>query len=165
MNDIANEHSSAPGGSVGGTVTVTDSPDPSVAEHVRRYLATGGASGYMEGGSTNLVLTTVGRRTGLRRRTGLFFGRDGDRLVLVASGATFGHLEPPHWYRNLVAEPEAEAQVLAERFRVRAREVRGEEYRRLWHMMAEASPVYHRHAETARHHIPVLVLERVEEQR
>lgn len=165
MNDDTHDNTHENSDRPGAATTVTDSPDPSVAEHVRRYLATGGADGYMEGGSTNLVLTTVGRRTGLRRRTGLFFGRDGDHLVLVGSGATFGHPEPPHWYRNLVATPEAEVQVLAERFRVRAREVHGEEYRRLWRMMAEESPVYHRHAATTRHHIPLLVLERVEEER
>ena len=51
-----------------------DSPDPSVAEHVRRYIATGGASGYLEGGTTNLVLTHRGRTSGRLYRTGLFFG-------------------------------------------------------------------------------------------
>lgn len=56
--------------------TLTDSPDRSVAEHVRRYLETAGEDGYMEGGMTNLVLTTVGRRTGRLRRTGLFFTED-----------------------------------------------------------------------------------------
>ncbi|WP_446222834.1 hypothetical protein ACTWPB_24195 [Nocardia sp. IBHARD005] len=45
------------------THTVTDSPDRSVTDHVRRYLATDGRDGFLEGGTTNLVLTTIGRRT------------------------------------------------------------------------------------------------------
>ncbi|MFD3460246.1 hypothetical protein ACFWVM_11080 [Nocardia fluminea] len=35
------------------THTVTDSPDPSVTDHVRRYLATDGRDGFLEGGTTN----------------------------------------------------------------------------------------------------------------
>ncbi|MGS2804979.1 hypothetical protein [Nocardia sp. MW-W600-9] len=61
------------------TNTVTDSPEPSVTDHVRRYLAIDGRDGYREGGTTDLVLTTLGPRTGL------FLGRDGDRLVLDRS--------------------------------------------------------------------------------
>lgn len=143
--------------------TVTDSPDPSVTGHVRRYLDSDGEDGYLEGGTTNLVITTVGRSSGVRRRTGLFFGRDGDRYVLVASGAVPGRPEPPNWYRNLMATPEAEIQVRAERFRVRAREARGPEYQRLWRLMADRAPVYHRYARLAERTIPVVVLERTGE--
>ncbi|MFD6396171.1 nitroreductase/quinone reductase family protein [Nocardia sp. NPDC060249] len=146
------------------THTVTDSPDPSVTDHVRRYLATDGRDGFLEGGTTNLVLTTVGRRTGVRRRTGLFFGRDGDRLVLVASGSAAGRAEFPQWYRNLRATPEAEVQVEADRFRVRARVAEGTEYQRLWEQMRRQAPVYGHYARLAVRPIPVVVLERVEEQ-
>ncbi|MFE3459513.1 nitroreductase/quinone reductase family protein [Nocardiopsis aegyptia] len=138
---------------------VTDSPDPSVTDHVRRYLATDGEDGYLEGGTTNLVLTTVGRRTGLRRRTGVFFGRDGDRYVLVASGSVPGAPTPPHWYRNLLAHPEAHVQVRAERLTVRAREVHGKEYERLWRKMTHEAPVYHHYARRTRYGIPIVVLE------
>ncbi|WKG07267.1 hypothetical protein QX204_19355 [Nocardia sp. PE-7] len=48
------------------THTVTDSPDPSVTDRGRRYLATDGRDGPREGGTTDhLVLTTLGRRTGV----------------------------------------------------------------------------------------------------
>ncbi|MGW5922086.1 nitroreductase/quinone reductase family protein [Nocardia fluminea] len=146
------------------THTVTDSPDPSVTDHVRRYLATDGRDGFGEGGTTNLVLTTIGRRTGVRRRTGLFFGRDGDRLVLVASGSVPGRAELPQWYRNLLATPEARVQVKADRFRVRARVAEGTEYQRLWELMLTQTPVYGHYARSAVRPIPVVVLELVEEQ-
>ncbi|WP_245642567.1 DUF6196 family protein [Nonomuraea candida] len=71
-----------------------DSPDPSVAEHVRRYLATDGRDGYLEGGVTNLVLTVKGRKLGRWLRTGLFFGEDDGRYVLVASGSAITHTHP-----------------------------------------------------------------------
>ncbi|MFE5474642.1 hypothetical protein ACFQ9R_02970 [Nocardia sp. NPDC056541] len=48
------------------THTVTDSPDPPVTDHVRRYLATDGRAGFLDGGTTDFVLTTVGRRAGVR---------------------------------------------------------------------------------------------------
>ncbi len=66
---------------------VTDSPDRSVAEHLRRYLATDGRDGYLEGGVPNLVLTVTGRTSGRRHRTGLFFGTDGERFAATARTA------------------------------------------------------------------------------
>ncbi|MFE7455895.1 nitroreductase family deazaflavin-dependent oxidoreductase [Streptomyces sp. NPDC057554] len=139
---------------------VFDSPDPSVAEHVRRYLATDGASGHMEGGSPNLVLTYRGRKSGKRYRTGLFYGVDGDRYVLVASGSAITHTHPL-WYLNLVATPEADVQVRGEHFAVRARTAQGEERERLWRLMTGLAPVYLTYEERTRRTIPVVVLERV----
>ncbi|MBF6416316.1 nitroreductase family deazaflavin-dependent oxidoreductase [Nocardia cyriacigeorgica] len=139
--------------------TVHDSPDPSVAEHVRRYLTTNGASGYREGGVTNLVLTHRGRKTGKLHRTGLFYGEDGDRYILVASGSSITHTHP-QWYRNLVANPHVEVQILAERFTAIARTAEGAERERLWKLMTELAPVYHSYAARSRRVIPVVVLER-----
>ncbi|GAB2631589.1 nitroreductase family deazaflavin-dependent oxidoreductase [Nocardia goodfellowii] len=141
--------------------TVHDSPDPLVAEHVRRYLATDGASGYREGGVTNLVLTHRGRKTGKLHRTGLFYGRDDDRYILIASGSSITHTHP-QWYLNLMANPEAEVQILAERFTVRARGAEGAERQRLWGLMTELAPVYHTYEARSRRVIPVVVLERGE---
>jgi len=138
---------------------VSDSPDRSVAEHVARYLATDGRDGYLEGGVPNLVLTTVGRRTGALRRTALFFGEDDGRYVLVASGSAVGS-GYPGWYLNVVADPEVHVQVRAERFVAGARTVTGPERARLWRLMTELAPVYHRYAAAAAHEIPVVVLER-----
>jgi len=65
-----------------------------VAEHVRRYLDTGGASGHLEAGVTNLLLTHRGRKTGRLHRTALFYGRDGGSHVLVASGSVITATHP-----------------------------------------------------------------------
>ncbi|MFP3992298.1 nitroreductase family deazaflavin-dependent oxidoreductase [Streptomyces sp. E11-3] len=137
-----------------------DSPDGSVAEHVRRYIATNGQSGYMEGGCTNLVLTYQGRKSGKLYRTGLFFGEDGDRYVLVASGSAITHTHP-NWYLNVMANPEVQVQILAEKFAVRAYTAEGEERERLWKLMTERAPIYHQYEARTRRTIPVVVLERV----
>jgi deazaflavin-dependent oxidoreductase (nitroreductase family) len=138
---------------------VTDSPDRSVAEHVERYLATDGWDGYLEGGVPNLVLTTVGRRSGTPRRTAVFFGKDADRYVLVASGSavTARH---PQWYLNLQAQPEVQVQVRAEKFLARAETATGPERERLWGVMTTLAPVYHRYEALTPREIPVVVLTR-----
>ncbi|MFI7640706.1 nitroreductase/quinone reductase family protein [Nonomuraea sp. NPDC049400] len=137
-----------------------DSPDSSVAEHVRRYLATDGRDGYLEGGVTNLVLTVKGRKSGRWLRTGLFFGADDGRYVLVASGSAITHTHPS-WYLNVVANPEVGVQILGERFTARARTAEGPERERLWRVMTELAPVYRTYEVRSRRQIPVVVLERI----
>ncbi|WP_116946994.1 nitroreductase/quinone reductase family protein [Jiangella endophytica] len=139
---------------------VVDSPDRSVAEHVRRYLATDGRDGYLEGGVPNLVLTVTGRTSGRRFRTGLFYGTDGDRYVLVASGSAFGTATPPSWYRNLVVNPLVEVQIRGERFTATARTAAGAERERLWDLMTGLAPEFHAYAARSPRTIPVVVLER-----
>ncbi|GII96380.1 nitroreductase/quinone reductase family protein [Sinosporangium siamense] len=139
---------------------VADSPAPSVAEHVRRYIATDGRDGYMEGGMTNLVLTAKCRKSGRWLRTGLFFGEDDGRYVLVASGSAITHTHPG-WYRNVVANPEVRVQIVGERFLARARTAEGCEWERLWRMMKRLAPIYLTYEARARREIPIVVLERL----
>src|SRR5690242_13585059 len=111
------------------------------AEHVRRYRETDGEVGHIwKEGATVLLLTTTGRRTGKAHTFPLIYGLDGDTPVVVASkGGAPSH---PGWYRNLKAHPEAEVQILGERFRVRARDAEGDERERLWRLMNEIWPHY-----------------------
>ncbi|MEV2253830.1 nitroreductase/quinone reductase family protein [Streptomyces sp. NPDC050147] len=139
---------------------VIESPDPSVAEHVRRYVATDGASGHREGGMTNLVLTHRGRKTGRHYRTGLFYGQDAGRYILVASGSDITHTHP-QWYLNLAADPEVQVQILADRFAARARTAEGAERERLWRLMTELAPVYRTYEAKSRRTIPVVILDRI----
>jgi deazaflavin-dependent oxidoreductase (nitroreductase family) len=60
-------------------------------------------------GMPALMLRTTGRRSGLRRTNALVYGKDGDRLLVVASNG--GHRKPPAWLLNLEADPEVEVQV------------------------------------------------------
>ena len=66
-------------------------------EHVRRYLETDGEEGHdWRKGSSILLLTTTGRRSGEERTAALIYGRSGDDYLVVASdGGAPGH---PGWY-------------------------------------------------------------------
>ena len=129
-------------------------------DHVRSYLETDGEIGYRwKEDAPIAILFTTGRSTGEQRAAPLIFGRDGDNVVLIASQG--GAPEHPGWYRNLRKNPEAEIQVMADRWRVRARDAEGEERERLWKMMAEIWPHYDEYVTRTDRKIPVVVLERV----
>ena len=129
------------------------------AEHLRRYLATNGEEGFIEGsGMPSLILTTTGRRSGKPYSTPLYFGEDNGRYILVGSYA--GSDRHPKWYLNLVANPSVEVQVRGERFAARARTAGPEEKPRLWRMMAERFPRYEEYRQATEREIPVVILER-----
>ncbi|MFI1193736.1 nitroreductase family deazaflavin-dependent oxidoreductase [Micromonospora sp. NPDC020750] len=138
--------------------TFEESPVGWVAEHVRRYVATDGAEGATYHGYDALLVTTRGRRSGTLRRTALYYGRDGDRVVLVASNG--GAAAHPNWYLNLAADPEVEVQIGAERFRGRARTVSGVERSRLFELMTKVFPRYAGYQRDTDREIPVVVIER-----
>lgn len=127
--------------------------------HVRRYRETGGAVGHdWKEGSTVLLLTTRGRRSGKPTTTPLIYARDGDRYVIVASKG--GAPEHPGWYRNLVRDPDVEVQVRDEVFSARARTAQGEERERLWRAATAVWPHYDEYTQRTTREIPVVVLER-----
>jgi len=129
-------------------------------EHVRRYRETDGEVGHLwREGSTVLLLTTTGRRSGQETTTPLIYGLDGGNPVIVASRG--GAPEHPGWYRNLVQTPEVGVQILGDVFRARARDAEGEERARLWDLMNGIWPHYAEYAEKTDREIPVVVLERI----
>ncbi len=129
------------------------------AEHVRRYRETGGEVGHLwKEGSTVLLLTTTGRKSGEPRTTPLIYTKDGDRYVIVASKG--GAPDDPGWYKNLSRDPDVELQVLDEVFPARATTAEGEERERLWAKMNGVWPHYAEYAEKTDRRIPVVVLER-----
>ena len=129
-------------------------------EHVERYQETDGAEGHeWREGSTVLLLTTRGRKTGQKTTTPLIYDLDGDNPVIVASKG--GAPEHPGWYRNILKTPEVEVQIKGEKFRARARTAEGEERERLWRLMNEMWPHYAEYQEKTHREIPVVVLERI----
>jgi deazaflavin-dependent oxidoreductase (nitroreductase family) len=125
-------------------------------EHVRRYRETGGEVGYLWNGVPTLLLTTMGRRTGMERTTPLIFGRDGDDHLVVASMG--GAPRQPAWYLNLNADAAATIQVKAERIPVAARTASAEEKPRLWRIMCGIWPNYDAYQARTERDIPVVVL-------
>lgn len=127
-------------------------------EHVDRYVATDGEEGHDWQGTTVLILTTKGRRSGEQRSTPLIYGSHGDDHVVVASKG--GADEPPAWYLNLEADPEITVQVKGDRFPARARTATAEEKPELWRMMTGQWPAYDEYQTKTDREIPVVVLER-----
>ena len=128
------------------------------AEHVRVYRETEGARGYRWRGTTILLLTTTGRRSGERRTTPLIHRSDGDRYVVIASNG--GSVEHPDWYQNLTADPDVEVQVKAETFPAAVTTATGEERTRFWKLMTEDWPAYDDYQSRTDREIPVVVLSR-----
>jgi deazaflavin-dependent oxidoreductase (nitroreductase family) len=136
---------------------VTDSPVDLVAEHTQRYLDSGGEDGHeWRPGVPTLLLTTTGRKSGVKRRTALIYGRDNADYVIVASKG--GSDEQPAWYLNLEANPEAEIQVLDTVLPAVARTAVGEERERLWALMRQIWPAYDEYQTRTDREIPVVVL-------
>ena len=128
-------------------------------EHVRRYEETDGAEGHEWQGTTTLILTTTGRKSGKERRNPLIYQKFGGDYLVVASNG--GADEPPDWYLNLTANPEVRVQVKGDKFSARARTATPEEKPEMWRVMAEVWPAYNDYQQKTDREIPVVVLERV----
>lgn len=127
-------------------------------EHVERYQETDGAVGHDWEGTTTLLLTTIGRKTGKRHTTPLIYRKQGDAYTVIASKG--GDDDPPQWYVNLQANPKVEVQVLGDRFGARAHTATPEEKPAMWRAMAETWPAYDDYQRKTDRVIPVVVLER-----
>ena len=122
-------------------------------------MESGGKDGHIWEGVTTLLLTTRGRRSGEPRTTPLIYGRDGDRYLVVASRG--GAPEHPGWYQNLAAHPEIQVQVMADRFKARARTATSAERPALWKTMAAIWPAYDEYQARTAREIPVVIIERI----
>jgi deazaflavin-dependent oxidoreductase (nitroreductase family) len=128
------------------------------AAHVARYRETGGEHGHNWKGTTTLLLTTTGRRSGEQHTTPLIYQPYGDDYLIVASKG--GAPEPPAWYLNLQKQPEVELQVKDEVFRARARTATADEKPDMWRTMVATWPAYDEYQTKTDRPIPVVVLER-----
>jgi len=72
-----------------------------------------------------MLLTTVGRKSGKGRTTGVSFMPLGDRLIVFSGWGTSSN-----WYRNVLANPEVEVQVGRRKVKATARLVSDPEQRR-----------------------------------
>ena len=138
-----------------------------IDDHLRRYVESDGKDGHMwdstpvggPGPIPTLLLTTTGRRSGKPIVMPLIYGEaDGNCVVVASKGGAPQH---PGWYLNLAAQPQVEVQVLAKRFRAKARTSTGTERARLWEKMATIYPPYNDYQKKTEREIPVVVLEPV----
>jgi deazaflavin-dependent oxidoreductase (nitroreductase family) len=128
------------------------------AEHVQRYRETGGQEGHDWEGTTTLILTTTGRKSGEQRSTPLIYREVGDgRYAVVASN---GGGDEPQWYLNIVEMPEVTVQVWDDEFVAQARVADAAEKPELWKALVATWPAYDEYQAKATREIPVVVLER-----
>jgi deazaflavin-dependent oxidoreductase (nitroreductase family) len=121
--------------------------------HVSLYRLTGGKVG---GGEHMLILTTTGRKSGVERDTPLFFFRDGEHFVIIASAG--GAAKHPTWWLNLRSNPQARIQIGANVIPVAAVEAEGEERQRLWSIVAEHYTNFVAYQKRTAREIPLIVL-------
>ncbi|GAA1592701.1 nitroreductase family deazaflavin-dependent oxidoreductase [Kribbella sancticallisti] len=129
-------------------------------EHVKRYEETDGAEGYLFGplDAEILILTTVGRKSGLERKNALIFREvDGAYAIVSSDGGAAAH---PGWHFNLEADPNVKVQIKADRFAARARVATDEERARIWPLMTEVWPDYDNYTKKTDRQIPIVLLER-----
>ncbi len=122
------------------------------------YERTDGREGGDLRGLPVIVLTTLGAKSGMLRKTALMrVEHDGAYAVIASRG---GDPKNPVWYFNILANPLVELQDMAERHDYLAREVSGDERALWWSRAVAAFPPYADYQARTDRHIPVLVLKR-----
>jgi deazaflavin-dependent oxidoreductase (nitroreductase family) len=121
--------------------------------HVSLFRLTGGKVG---GGEHMLILTTIGRKSGVKRDTPLFFFRDGDQFIIIASDG--GAPKHPTWFLNLKSNPQAKIQVGAQVIPVTTKQAEGEELARLWSIIGENYKNFVQYQTRTSREIPVVIL-------
>jgi deazaflavin-dependent oxidoreductase (nitroreductase family) len=129
------------------------------ALHRGLWRLSGGRIGARRPGTGvgTLFLASTGRTSGATRRNGLFYIKDDDRFVVVASNA--GADVDPAWWRNLQATPDAAVELGGRTVLVRARLADAAELLQLWPRLVEANPAYATYQAEMTREIPVVILE------
>ena len=126
-------------------------------EQAEKYEASGGGDAGDLRGMPVIVLTTVGAKTGMLRKTALMrVEHDGHYAVVASLG---GAPKNPVWYYNIVKQPHVELQDGPVKKDYLAREVTGEEKAVWWERAVAAYPPYADYQEKTDREIPVFVLE------
>jgi deazaflavin-dependent oxidoreductase (nitroreductase family) len=121
----------------------------------RRIRRTGKMMGL---GFNALVLTTVGRKSGLERTNpvGWFPGRDGSWLI-VASAA--GAARNPAWYHNIAAHPgQVKIELTAGTIPVTAEQLHGAERDEVWRQITAAAPRFAQYQRKTDRELPIIRL-------
>ena len=119
-------------------------------------LSGGRIGGTMQDGKI-VVLTTTGRNSGDPHTVPLLYLSEGDRLIVFASWG--GRDSHPHWYGNLVANPEASVELPTIRREVVAKTLSGPEREEWWARAVDAYDGYATYQSRTEREIPVVALD------
>lgn len=124
--------------------------------HIFLYRLSKGTVGGLIAGVPNLLLTTVGRRSGRHFTTPLFYLPEGERLIVVASYG--GSPEEPQWWKNLQASGRGWVEVGPHRWEVSAERAPEELKERLWPVFCRHYPTYADYQRRTERVIPLVIL-------
>lgn len=127
--------------------------------HTRLLVATRGRPSWSGPRLRFLVLETTGRTSGAARKVVLLFMPDGDAFVVLASN--YGSEQPPAWWWNLDARPEATVHVAGSSVAVRARALAGEERAAILPRVRAWNGLWRGYLATLVRDLPVVRLERL----
>lgn len=122
---------------------------------VRRIRRTGGGRSM---GFDVLILTTVGRKSGVERATpvGWFPGADGSRLIVASAAGAAGN---PAWYYNLAAHPDdVQIEVEGRSMPVHAEQLHGAERTDAWQRIIAAAPRFANYQQKTDRELPIIRL-------
>ncbi len=131
--------------------------EPSTVPWVREEVEHLERTGQGLRGRSVVLLTTVGVRSGLLRKTPLM--RIEHAGVYAAVASTRGGDRNPHWYANALAHPQVELRDGDLTHELVAREVSGAERSRWWSMACTRFPSYVEYQRRTTRRIPLLLLE------
>lgn len=131
--------------------------------HIRLYEATGGLIGMSFPSPDDrfqrmncLLLTTVGRKSGLPRQVALpFFEYEGRTFVFASNAAQKNH---PAWFLNLRETPGVEVQIGPARLALQAVVLEAEERERIWRQHIAEWPRWMDYQRQTTREIPVVEL-------
>lgn len=125
---------------------------------IEEFRANAGKVGGPFEGAPMILVHHTGAKSGTERVTPLVYQADGDDWVIFASKA--GAPSHPHWYHNLMANPETTIEVGSETIPVTATEASGDERTRLWETQKVNAPQFAEYEAKTDRTIPVLVFSR-----
>lgn len=119
-----------------------------------RIRRKGGKLGPMDA----LVLTTIGRRSGVERQTPVgWFAGAGDSWLIVAAAA--GAADNPAWYYNLAAHPDrVRIETNGRTVAVTAEQLHEAEREEAWRRITTAAPTFAKYQEKTDRPLPVIRL-------
>jgi deazaflavin-dependent oxidoreductase (nitroreductase family) len=109
-------------------------------------------------GFNALVLTTVGRKTGIERTTpvGWFPGPDGSWLIVASAAGAKGN---PAWYYNLAAHPDqVQIEIDGRKVPVTAEQLHGAEREQAWQQIITAAPRFVQYQVKTDRELPIIRL-------
>jgi deazaflavin-dependent oxidoreductase (nitroreductase family) len=128
---------------------------------IAEFRANGGKLGGRLANSSIVLLTTTGAKSGQPRTVPLGYGRDGERLIVVAANA--GAPAHPDWYHNLLAHPDVTVELPGERFEAQAVVLEGADRDHIIAHQAEIVPWLPAQQQKTDREIPIVAFERVEQ--